>query len=63
VNVHGSVVAESWREKNLYLFNINVRKKNANVAMSSNERATLWHQRLNHLNMESLKKLEKCSMA
>jgi len=42
----------------LYLFNVNVRKESANVAKSSNEGATLWHQRLGHLNKESLKKLE-----
>jgi hypothetical protein len=42
----------------LYLLNVNVRKESANVAKSSNEGATLWHQRLGHLNMASLKKLE-----
>jgi hypothetical protein len=42
-NVHGVIVAESWREKNLYLFNINVWKENVNVVKSSNERTTLWH--------------------
>ncbi len=57
-NVHGIVVAEACREKNLYLLNINVQKENANVAKSSNEGAILWHQRLRHLNMVSLKKLE-----
>jgi len=30
-----------------------------NVAKSSNERATLWHQKFGHLNMASLLKLEK----
>jgi hypothetical protein len=58
-NAHGTVVAEARREKNLYLLNVNVRKKSANVAKSSNERTTLWHQRLGHLNMASLTKLEK----
>jgi hypothetical protein len=29
------------------------------VAKFSNERAMLWHQRFSHLNMASLKKLEK----
>jgi hypothetical protein len=57
-NVHGTVVAQARREKNLYLLNVNVRKESANVAKSSNEGATLWHQRLGHLNMASLKKLE-----
>jgi hypothetical protein len=58
-NVHGSVVSKARREKNLYLFNINVRKESANVAKSSNEGTTFWHQRLGHLNMGNLTKLEK----
>jgi hypothetical protein len=58
-NVHGIVMAETHMEKNLYLFNINVQNKNANVAKSSTERATLWHQKLTHLNMVNFKKLEK----
>jgi hypothetical protein len=57
-NVHGTVVAETWREKNLYLLNINVRKENVNVAKSLNEWATLWHQRFGQLNMVGFKKLE-----
>ncbi len=57
-NVHGIVMAQARREKNLYFLNINVRKESANVAKSSNEGTTLWHQRLSHLNMASLKKLE-----
>jgi hypothetical protein len=57
-NVHGTIVAQARREKNLYLLNVNVRKENANVAKSSNEGTMLWHQRLGHLNMASLKKLE-----
>ncbi len=58
-NAHGIAVVEARREKNLYLLNVNVRKENANVAKSSNEGVTLWHQRLGHLNMASLTKLEK----
>jgi hypothetical protein len=58
-NAHGTIVAEARREKNLYLLNVNVRKESANVAKSSNEGATLWHQRLDHLNRASLSKLEK----
>jgi hypothetical protein len=58
-NVDGIVVAEACREKNLYLLNINVRKESANVAKFSNEGATLWQQRLGHLNMANLKKLVK----
>jgi hypothetical protein len=57
-NVHGTLVAQARREKNLYLLNVIVRKEGANVAKSSNEGATLWHQRLGHLNMASFKKLE-----
>jgi hypothetical protein len=58
-NVHGTFVAEARKEKNLYIFNVNVWKENANVAKSSNEGTTLWHQRFSHLNMASLKKLKK----
>jgi hypothetical protein len=58
-NVHGVVVVEALKEKNLYLFNVNVQKESANVTKSSNEGAMLWHQSLDHLNMVSLKKLEK----
>ncbi len=58
-NVHGAVVAESWGGKNLYLFNINVQKENANVTKFLNERTMFWHQKLSHFNMASLKKLEK----
>ncbi len=52
-NAHATVVAEAQREKNLYLFNVNVRKESANVAKSSNEKTIFWHQRLSHLNMAS----------
>ncbi len=31
-NGHGIVVAKAWSDNNLYLFNVNVRKENANVA-------------------------------
>jgi len=58
-NVHGIIVAEAQSEKNLYLLNVNVWKESANVAKSSNERVTFWHQIRNHLNMASLKKLDK----
>jgi hypothetical protein len=30
-NVHGTVVAQARREKNLYLLNVNVRKESANI--------------------------------
>jgi hypothetical protein len=58
-NVHWIVVVEARREKNLYFLNVNLWKENANVAKFSNERTMLWHQWFGHLNMESLKKLEK----
>jgi len=58
-NVHGIVVVEAQKEKNVYLLNVNVRMESTNVAKSSNEGATLWHQRLSHLNMVNLLKLEK----
>jgi hypothetical protein len=59
-NAHGIVVTEARREKNLYPLNVNVRKENANVAKSSNEGVTLWHRRLDMVN---LTKLEKWLMA
>jgi len=34
-NVHGTLMVETRREKNLYLLNINVQKENANVAKFS----------------------------
>jgi hypothetical protein len=58
-NVHGIVMAKAHREKNVYLFKVNVWKEYANVTKFSNEGATLWRQRLGHFNMASLKKLEK----
>jgi hypothetical protein len=47
-------VAKARREKNLYLFQVNVQKESANVAKSSNEGAMFWHQRLNHPNRASV---------
>ncbi len=58
-NVHGTIVANARREKNLYLLNVNVRKESANVAKFLNEKTTFWHQRFGHLNMANFKKLEK----
>ncbi len=40
-NVHGIVVVQACREKNLYLLNINVWKESANVVKFSNEITTL----------------------
>jgi hypothetical protein len=56
-------VAKAQRENNLYHLNINVQKENANVAKFLNEGATLWHQRLDHLNMAILRSWRKWSMA
>jgi hypothetical protein len=62
-NAHGIVVVEARKKKNLYILNVNVRKESANVAKSSNEGVTLWHQRCGHLSMASLTKWRKWSMA
>jgi hypothetical protein len=40
-NVHGIIVAEACKEKNLYFLHVNVQKESANVAKSSNDGATL----------------------
>ncbi len=52
------VVAEARRDKNLYLLNVKVRKDVAHIANSLDEGAMLWHERLGHLNMASLKELD-----
>jgi hypothetical protein len=52
------VVAEAQRDKNLYLLNVNVRKDTTYIANSLEEGAMLWHEKLGHLNMESLKELD-----
>ncbi len=52
------VVAQARRDKNLYLLNVKVRKDMAHIANSSEESAMLWHERLGHLNMASLKELD-----
>ncbi len=51
-------MAEAQRDKNLYLFNVKVRKDMAHTANSLDEGAMLWHERLSHLNMASLKELD-----
>jgi hypothetical protein len=40
-NVHGIIVTEACKEKNLYFLHVNVQKESANVAKSSNDGATL----------------------
>jgi hypothetical protein len=57
-NAQGVVVAQARRDKNLYLFNVKVRKDTAHIANSLEEGAMLWHERLGHLNMASLKELD-----
>jgi hypothetical protein len=52
------VVAKAQRDKNLYLLNVKVHKDMAHIANSSDEGAMLWHERLGHLNMASLKELD-----
>jgi len=56
-NARGVVVAQARRDKNLYLFNVNVRKDMAHIANSLEEGAMLWHERFGHLNMASFKEL------
>jgi len=57
-DAQGVVVAEAQKEKNLYLLNVNVCKNMAHIANSLEEGAVLWHEKLDHLNMASLKKLD-----
>jgi len=54
----GVVVAQARRDKNLYLLNVKVRKDTTHIANSLEEGAMLWHERLGHLNMASLKELD-----
>jgi hypothetical protein len=51
-------VAEAQRDKNLYLLNVKVCKDMTHIANSLDEGAKLWHERLGHLNMASLKELD-----
>ncbi len=50
-------MAQAQRDNNLYLFNVNVCKDTTHIANSLEEGAMLWHKRLGHLNMASLKEL------
>jgi hypothetical protein len=52
------VVVEARRDMNLYLLNVKVRKDTPHIANFLDESAMLWHQRLGHLNMASLKELD-----
>jgi hypothetical protein len=57
-DVRGVVVAQARRDKNFYLLNLNVRKDTTHIAHSLEESRMLWHERLGHLNMASLKELD-----
>jgi hypothetical protein len=57
-NARGVVVMKARRDKNLYLLNVKVRKDTTHIANSLEEGAMLWHERLGHLNMASLKELD-----
>jgi hypothetical protein len=54
----GVVVAKARRDKNLYLLNVKVCKHMTHIANSLEEGAMLWHERLGHFNMASLKELD-----
>jgi hypothetical protein len=58
VNNARGVVAQARRDKNLYLLNVKVRKDTTYITNSLEESAMLWHERLGHLNMASLKELD-----
>jgi len=51
-------VVQAQRDKNVYLLNVKVRKDMAHIANSLEESAMLWHKRLGHLNLASLKELD-----
>ncbi len=57
-DAQGVLMVEARRDKNLYLLNVNVHKDMAHIVNSLEEGATLWHERLGHLNMASLKELD-----
>ncbi len=56
-DVQGVVVVKVRKDKNLY-FNLKVRKDMTYIANSLDEGAMLWHEKLGHLNMTSLKELD-----
>jgi len=58
VNDAQGVVAKAQRDKNLYLFNVKVRKDKAHIAIFLDEGAMFWHERLGHFNMTRLKDLD-----
>jgi hypothetical protein len=54
-NAQGVVVAEAQKDKNLYLLNVKAHKDTTHIANSFDEGVMFWHQRLDNLNMASLK--------
>jgi hypothetical protein len=61
--VRSTMLKELLWHKNLYLLNVKVHKDMAHIANSLEESAMLWHERLGHLNMASLKELDPWWMA
>jgi hypothetical protein len=57
-DTRGVVVTEAQRDNNLYLLNVKVCKDTTYIVNSLDEGAMLWHERLGHLNMASLKELD-----
>jgi hypothetical protein len=57
-DARGVVVAQTRRDKSLYLLNVNVYKDMTHIVNSLEVGAMLWHERLDHLNMASLKELD-----
>ncbi len=52
------IMAETRRDKNLYLLNVKVRKDTPHIANSFDEGVMFWHERFDHFNMASLKELD-----
>jgi hypothetical protein len=52
------VVAQAQRDKNLYLLNVKVCKDTTHIMNSLEDGVMLWHEKLGHLNMASLKELD-----
>ncbi len=51
-------MVEARKDKNLYLLIVKVCRDTMHIANSLDEGAKLWHERLGHLNMASLKELD-----
>jgi hypothetical protein len=57
-DARGIVVAKSRKDENLYLLNVKVCKDTTHIANFLDEGAMLWHERVGHFNMTSLKELD-----